>query len=104
MGENHFMPVPVALYGFVLLMNGVAYYILSRGLIAYHGKASTLAVAMGRDYKGQVSVLIYAVAVPLSFVAARISLGLYILVAMMWFIPDRRIEDTLPEAKGGEVS
>ena len=99
MGDNHFAPVPVAVYGVILLMNGVAYYILARGLIAYHGKASTLAVALGRDFKGVISVLIYAVAIPLSFVNERIALGLYVLVAMMWFIPDRRIEGSLPEMK-----
>jgi uncharacterized membrane protein len=101
MGDNHFAPVPVALYGVVLLMNGIAYYILARGLVAYHGKDSTLAVAFGRDSKGLISVLIYAAAIPLSFVDERIALGLYVLVAMIWFIPDRRIESALPDMKDG---
>ena len=90
--ENHFEAVPVALYGAILLMSGVAYYILERTLIAHHGSDSALARAMGSDYKGIASVVIYAAAIALAFVNPWISCGLYVLVAAMWFIPDRRIE------------
>ncbi|HEX4965444.1 MAG TPA: TMEM175 family protein [Thermoanaerobaculia bacterium] len=97
MGENHFSTLPVALYGVVLLMAALAYTILARALIAYHGKDSTLARALGKDFKGWISLLFYATAIPLAFVNARISLALYVLVAVMWVIPDRRIEKVLPE-------
>ena len=93
--ENHFEAVPVALYGAILLMSGVAYYILERTLIAHHGPDSALARAMGSDYKGIASVVIYAAAIALAFVNPWISCGLYVLVAAMWFIPDRRIEKTV---------
>jgi len=96
--ENHFAALPVALYGVVLLMAGVSYYVLERVLIAHHGKDSPLARAMGNDYKGLISVLIYAVAIGLAFVNARVSCALYVLVAVMWLIPDPRIERTLPQA------
>jgi uncharacterized membrane protein len=92
MGENHFTKSPVALYGVILLMNGIAYYILSRRLLRLHAKDSLLAVALGKDGKGIASIVIYAIAIPLAFTDARISLGLYALVAAIWFIPDRRIE------------
>ena len=92
MGENHFAPTPVALYGIVLLMAGVAYYILSRLLIAHHGHESPLARAVGRDFKGILSVVIYVVAVALSPVYTPIALALYVVVTIMWLIPDRRIE------------
>ncbi len=92
MGENHFAPWPVALYGVVLFFAGLAYFILSRVLIAHHGTDSFLAHAIGRDFKGKVSVATYATAIPLAFLAPRISCALYAVVAVMWFIPDRRIE------------
>ena len=95
MGENNFTTWPVALYGIILLMSGVAYYILVRLLIQLHGKDSTLALAVGVDQKGIISVIIYLVAVPLCFVKAWIGLSLYALVAAIWFIPDRRIEKKL---------
>ncbi|CAM3597883.1 TMEM175 family protein [Polaromonas hydrogenivorans] len=95
MGENHFAALPVALYGTVLLMAACAYFILARALIALHGKGSELALALGRDFKGKVSVLVYAVAIPLSFVNAWIAIALYVAVASMWLLPDRRIENTL---------
>jgi len=94
--NENFAPVPVAMYGAVLLMAGVAYYILERVLIARHGRDSSLARAMGVDYKGLLSVVIYAVAVVLAFVSPWISCALYVLVAMMWLIPDRRIERMVP--------
>ena len=95
MGENQFAPLPVAAYGFVLLMAGCAYFILTRALIACHGEDSALAAAVGRDSKGLASVVIYAVAIPLAFVHAGIAGGLYVIVAIMWLIPDRRIERAL---------
>ena len=94
--ENHFAALPVALYGVVLLMAGVAYYILERVLIVHHGASSQLARAMGLDYKGIASVVIYAAAIALTLVNPWISCGLYVLVAIMWFIPDPRIERTVP--------
>lgn len=95
MGENNFAALPTALYGSVLLLAAIAYYILSRTLVAYHGEDSPLAIALGRDLKGKVSVVIYAVAILLSFVNSWFACSLYILVAAMWLIPDRRIEKTL---------
>jgi uncharacterized membrane protein len=95
MGENHFDTVPVALYGAVLLMAGVAYYILAQALIALHGSNSALAAAVGRDRKGILSVVIYAVAIPLAFVNSWIAFALYVLVATLWVLPDRRIERQL---------
>jgi uncharacterized membrane protein len=94
-GENLFAALPVAFYGTVLLFAAIAYYILSRSLIAYHGQDSTLASAIGRDFKGKISVVIYAVAILLAFVNSWIAFLLYVLVAAMWLIPDRRIEKTL---------
>lgn len=94
-GENFFAPVPVAFYGIVLLMSAIAYYILSRVLISHHGKESTLAIAIGRDFKGKISLVIYAVAVLLSLVNSWLAFLLYVSVAIMWLIPDRRIEKTL---------
>jgi uncharacterized membrane protein len=95
MGENHFTTWPVALYGIVLLMNGVAYYILAQLLIQLHGKNSTLAAAIGKDKKGIISLVIYLAAIGLTFLNARIGLVLYALVAALWIIPDRRIEKKL---------
>ena len=95
MGENHFAALPVALYGVVLLMAGIAYFVLARSLAAHHGKESTLALALGKDTKGKASVAIYAAAVPLSFVNPWIAFSMYIAVAIIWFIPDRRIEQVI---------
>jgi uncharacterized membrane protein len=95
MGENNFSAWPVALYGLVLLMAALAYTFLTRALINHHGRDSTLAAAVGKDAKGNVSLLIYAIAVPLSFLNRWLALSLYVLVAVIWFIPDRRIEKTL---------
>jgi uncharacterized membrane protein len=91
-GENNFQSLPVALYGVVLLMCGTAYYILARTLIGLHGKDSALATALGRDTKGIVSLVLYAIAVPLAFVTAWGAFAIYVVVAVIWFIPDRRIE------------
>jgi uncharacterized membrane protein len=95
MGENRFAPWPVALYGVVMVLAGVAYFILIRALIALHGRDSVLATAVGRDFKGKVSIVLYTAAIPLAFVHSWISCALYVLVALIWFIPDRRIEKTL---------
>ena len=95
MGENHFEAVPVALYGTLLLMCGVAYTILSRRLIAQHGPESALARAVGKDRKGLVSLVIYACAVPTAFFSPALSCALYVIVAVMWLIPDQRIERNL---------
>ncbi len=98
MGENHFAPWPVALYGFVLLMAGLAYTILARALVHRHGKDSPLGHALGEDVKGWLSLVIYASAIPLAFLNRWISLTLYFLVAVTWLIPDRRIERILTSA------
>ena len=97
MGENHFAALPVALYGVILLMASIAYYILARFLAALHGKDSKLAIALGRDIKGLSSSAIYVIAIPLSFVNPWIACALYVLVAVIWFIPDRRIEKVLAD-------
>ena len=95
MGENHFATWPVALYGVNLLLAGIAYYFLAHTLIAMHGPDSTLNTAIGNDFKGKISVFIYALAIPVAFVQAWIALGVYFLVAFLWLIPDRRIERNL---------
>jgi len=97
MGEYTRLAVPVAVYGVVLLMSGVAYYILERGLIATQGSDSALANAVGVDIKGILSMVMYAAAIVLAFVNPRISIALYISVAVMWFIPDPRIEKRILE-------
>jgi uncharacterized membrane protein len=97
MGENHFARVPVALYGAVLLMCAIAYAILVRRLIALHGVDSDLALAIGSDSKGNISIALYASAIPLAFASEWIALGLYVAVSVMWFIPDRRIEKAVKE-------
>jgi len=95
MGQNHFAPWSVALYGVVLLLCGVAYSFLTRSLIAHHGKESTLAESIGKDRKGNLSLLVYLIAIPLSFVKPWIACACYALVALMWLIPDPRIEKNL---------
>jgi len=92
MGEHNFATWPVVLYGAVLWLAGLAYYILSHALIALHGRDSVLAKAIGRDTKGILSVVIYTVAILLAFVHPLLAFGLYTVVAIMWLIPDRRIE------------
>ncbi len=96
MGENYFSTYPVAIYGVLLLCAGLAYWILTQSLINFHGKDSTIAIAIGNDFKGKLSLIIYAVAILLAFVNSWLACGLYILVAVIWFIPDRRIERNLP--------
>jgi uncharacterized membrane protein len=92
MGENYFTAVPVAFYGGVHLFAAIAYSILTVTLIAHHGKGSTIATAIGRDLKGKVSLAIFAVAIPLAFSNSWLAFSLYVLVAIIWLIPDRRIE------------
>jgi uncharacterized membrane protein len=95
MGENHFSSVPVALYGVVLLCAGTAYFILTRVLLLLHGKESVLAVALGNDVKGKISLVFYMAGTPLALVAPLPAYGIYIIVAIIWLIPDKRIEKTL---------
>ena len=97
MGENHFAPLPTAVYGVVLLAAAIAYYILQTLLIAQQGPNSKLKAAIGKDIKGKLSPLLYVLAIPLAFVNQWLSDALYVLVALMWLIPDRRIESKLDE-------
>ena len=97
MGENHFTQLPVALYGFVLLMAAIAYTILSHLLIAHYGRDSVLATAVGHDIKGKVSLFIYIAGMIVAFLSAKLAFGLYILVALIWLIPDRRIEKVIED-------
>ncbi|PHR13692.1 MAG: hypothetical protein COA40_03860 [Aequorivita sp.] len=92
MGENHFAELPVALYGVVLLMAAIAYFILQNRILAVQGKDSLLAKALGKDLKGKASPIIYIIAIIASFYSIWIAGALYILVALMWLIPDKRIE------------
>jgi uncharacterized membrane protein len=92
MGEHNFAAWPVALYGVVLLFAACAYYLLVRALLALHEKDSSLAVAVGTDFKGKISIAIYAPAIPIAFIVPLLSFAMYVLVAVIWFIPDRRIE------------
>jgi len=95
MGENHFAAWPVALYGAVLLFAAVAYFILARALVSLHGEESMLGTALGKDFKGKISIVICAAAIPLAFVKWWFACALYVLIAVMWLVPDRRIEKTL---------
>lgn len=97
MGENHFAPLPTAVYGAVLLLAAVSYTILQTLIIAHQGKHSTLAEAVGKDRKGKLSMVLYIVAIPMAFVNQWISDGIYVLVALIWLVPDRRIESKLDE-------
>lgn len=99
MGENHFETWTVALYGFVLLMAGLAYFIMAKSLVHAHGKESLIAKALGRDWKGLLSIILYIAGIGLTFVNPWIGFSIYILVAIMWFIPDRRIEKKIEESK-----
>jgi uncharacterized membrane protein len=99
MGENHFTTVPTAVYGTVLLLAAIAYYILQGVIIAGQGCDSKLAAAIGRDFKGKLSPVLYAIAVAAALFRPWISCGLYVLVALLWLVPDRRIERLLAERK-----
>lgn len=95
MGENDFASWPVALYGVVLLLAAIAYTILVQSLLALHDKNAALATALGSDFKGKISILAYLLAIPAAFVDPRLACAVYIVVALMWLVPDRRIEKTL---------
>jgi uncharacterized membrane protein len=95
MGENGLSPTPTAVYGFVLLMAAIAYYILECTIIAKQGRESLLAQAVGRDWKGKLSPVFYLAGIPLAFVSPWIASGLYVFVALLWLIPDPRIERKL---------
>ncbi|SRR6266550_168240 len=97
MGENQFARGPVALYGAVMLFAAIAYFILVRALLSHHGRDSVLATALGGDFKGKISMAIYVVAIPLALVKWWLACALYVLVSIMWLVPDRRIEKTLVE-------
>lgn len=97
MGENQFSTWPVALYGVVLFFSGLAFFILARTLIAVQGSNSLLAVALGRDHKSKISMVVYSAAILLAFINAALACLLYVFVALMWLIPDRRIEKTLAQ-------
>ena len=98
MGENHFGSAPAAIYGAVLLLAAIAYYILQQFIIASQGSDSILKRAVGGDWKGKVSPVLYAVAIPLAFWRQWMSLAIYVIVALIWLIPDRRIEKALRSA------
>ena len=92
MGENHFHPLPTAAYGCILLFAAIAYFILTKVIVAAQEPGSALEAALGRDMKGKISPAIYAVAIPIAFLNQWVSLGLYVCVSLMWLVPDRRIE------------
>jgi uncharacterized membrane protein len=98
MGENHFAALPTALYGFVLLMTATAYLILQNAIIAKQGRDSLLADALGGDWKGKFSLVFYVIGIGLAFVNQWLADTLYVLVAVMWFIPDRRIERVMEKS------
>jgi uncharacterized membrane protein len=98
-GENHVAPMPTALYGFVLLMAAIAYYILERSILAEQGRDSLLASALASNWKEKLSPALYFLAIPLAFLNPWLSNGLYVFVAIIWFIPDRRIEHALASEK-----
>jgi uncharacterized membrane protein len=103
MGENHFATWPVALYGMVLVMNGIAYTILTMELNRLHGPHSNIAKAIGNDKKGKLSVLLYVIGITISFFNNWAGFACYIIVASIWFIPDRRIEHVITEKKSNEI-
>jgi uncharacterized membrane protein len=93
MGENHVAEIPTAVYGGVLLGAAIAYYVLQTVLIRAQGPGSTIAAAVGQDWKGKLSPVLYALGIAFAFVEPWVSVGLYVLVALIWFVPDRRIEE-----------
>jgi uncharacterized membrane protein len=103
MGENGFAPAPTALYGAVLLLAAIAYWILQRTIIAGQGDSPLLAKAVGRDLKGKLSPVLYLIAIPFAFFSQWISAALYVLVALIWLVPDRRIERVLAERTDEQV-
>lgn len=95
MGEHDFAAVPIAIYGIILVCAAIAYNILAYTLVALHGRDSVLAKALGSDFKGKLSIGLYLLALPLAFINSWLSFSLYVLVAVIWFVPDRRIEKSL---------
>jgi uncharacterized membrane protein len=95
MGENHFAPLPVALYGGMLFMSAVAYTLLEKALIARNPRDAVLALAVGKERKGMASAALYFLAIPSAFLHVGISFAFYLLVAVLWFLPDRRIEASM---------
>jgi uncharacterized membrane protein len=100
MSENHFAPVPTARYGVPLLMAAIAYWLLQKSIIAAHGNESLLALAVGKDVKGKLSLVLYAIAIPSAFVHQWIAEAIYVGVALMWLILDKRIEKVLSKSDG----
>jgi len=98
LGQNLPAPVPVAVYGVVVFMPAIAYYLLQKAILHRHGRHSVLAEALGRDLKGKVSPVLYAAAIALAFVYPWLSIAIYVLVTLMWLVPDRRIENTIGKA------
>jgi uncharacterized membrane protein len=99
MGENHFASLPTAAYGAVALGAAIAYFILKTAIVSHQGADSKLASAVGSDFKGKISPLLYLAGIPLAFFSRWISLGLYVIVALIWLIPDPRIESSLTELR-----
>jgi uncharacterized membrane protein len=99
MGENHFAPAPSALYGVVLLMAAIAYWVLQQTLIASEGSGSVLKRAVGRDWKGKISPVLYVIGIVASLWSSWMSQAVYVIVALMWLVPDRRIEHALHESE-----
>jgi uncharacterized membrane protein len=99
MGENHFAPAPTAVYGVVLFMAAIAYLLLQRTIISKHGQDSLLAVAIGKDYKGKLSPALYLIAIPSAFLHQWIAGAIYVLVALIWLVPDKRIERALSDSR-----
>jgi uncharacterized membrane protein len=95
MGQNHFASLPAALYGVILLCAAIAYFILARTLLSIHAADSVLATALGDDFKGKISIVFYMIAIPLAFVRSWLACAIYILVAVIWLVPDKRIEKTI---------
>jgi uncharacterized membrane protein len=100
MGENHFAALPTALYGGVMTMSAIAYVVLERCIVATHGPGSVLQRAVGRDLKGKLSLLLYVAGVALAFADHRIAVAIYVLIALIWLVPDRRIERVLGSGHG----
>jgi uncharacterized membrane protein len=99
MGENHFAPAPTGVYGIPLLMAAVAYWLLQKTIMAAQGRESLLAVAVGTDLKGKLSIILYLIAIPSAFLQQWIAGAIYVFVALMWLVPDRRIERLLASSK-----
>jgi len=101
-GESHAAPVPTAFYGAVMLLAAIAYFVLQSAIIAHEGEASILRLAVGRDWKGKLSPVLYVASIPLAFVSTGISIALFVLVALIWLIPDRRMEQAMQAGSGTE--